>query len=280
MTSLTASLTITAGLRRQLTERVKASGEVFTPRHLVRDMLDRVDTSSWFDPNKRWLEPSAGDGNFLVEIKHRLLLVHKEEYILENMLFSVELIDDNHWFLQHRLGYLIDGTPNPILNIDHFTIAEIDSLAQDLNGKNPYEGLEFQGQTLTHTQVLHHRNHLCKSALTMHEADWNFGRTSTELKKLGRTKKIMKPVRDISWNLVNTDAFWPADLSVETKKISMKVMPIDPKIEAMMLKFVEASKSGKTPEARTKFIEGRLKAAGKKIDATIRARIAELVTTS
>jgi hypothetical protein len=97
--------------------------------------------------------------------------------------------------------------------------------------------------------------------------------------KLDRTKKVLKPAKPFDWGLVNTDAFWPADLPVETKKIKVAV-PIDPKIETMLLRFVEASKGGKTPEVRTKFVERHLKEAGKKIDAAIRARILELVTTS
>lgn len=153
--------------------RVDLTGEVFTPRSLIREMLDRLPSDVWFDPNKRWLEPAAGDGNFLVEIKARLLQAgHDEVHILENMLFSVELIDDNHWALQHRLGYLIDGQPNPALNPDHFTISKISQLTQDLNDKNPYVSIGC-----ARDEILHHRNHVCASGL---EYDFSFGRTSDE----------------------------------------------------------------------------------------------------
>jgi hypothetical protein len=157
-------------------KRVKQTGEVFTPRSLIREMLDALPNSVWFDPNKRWLEPSAGDGNFLVEIKVRLLQAgHDEKHILENMLFSVELIDDNHWVLQHRLGYLIDGQPNPKFwpNGEHFDIGQIHQIAQDLNDHNPYH--EQLG--LDQDQVLFHRNHVCTTAL---EYDMSFGRTDDE----------------------------------------------------------------------------------------------------
>ena len=150
-------------------ERTKASGEVFTPRSLIREMLDRLPNEVWFDPTKRWLEPAAGDGNFLVEIKARLLQAgHDEIHILENMLFSVELIDDNHWALQHRLGYLIGGQPNPCLNPDHFVISKISQLTQDLNNKNPYVIIGC-----ARDEVLHHRNHVCQSCL---EYNMSFGR--------------------------------------------------------------------------------------------------------
>ena len=159
-----------------MTAHIVEAGEVFTPRSLIRELLNALPNEVWFDPNKRWLEPSAGDGNFLVEVKARLLQAgHSERHILENMLFSVELIDDNHWVLQHRLGYLVDGNPNPKFwpNGENFEIAKIHPIAQDLNNKNPYHdnlGLEKD-------EVLHHRNHVCSTAL---EYDMGFSRTDNE----------------------------------------------------------------------------------------------------
>lgn len=151
-------------------ERTKSTGEVFTPRSLIREMLSKLPNAVWFDPNKRWLEPAAGDGNFLVEVKARLLQAgHDEVHILEHMLFSIELIDDNHWALQHRLKYLIDGQPNPALNSEFFAISKISQLTQDLNDKNPYVSIGC-----ARDEVIHHRNHVCASGL---EYDMSFGRT-------------------------------------------------------------------------------------------------------
>lgn len=166
-------------------DRVKQTGEVFTPRSIIREMLNRLPNEVWFDPNKRWLEPAAGDGNFLVEMKARLLQAgHAEVHILENMLFSVELIDDNHWALQHRLGYLIDGQPNPRLAPEHFALSKISKLTQDLNDKNPYVSIGCERD-----EVLHHRNHVCASGL---EYDMSFGRTSDE-----STSLPLLPVREL-----------------------------------------------------------------------------------
>jgi hypothetical protein len=162
-------------------DRIDQTGEVFTPRSLIREMLDRLPNEVWFDPNRRWLEPAAGDGNFLVEIKARLLQAgHDEIHILENMLFSVELIDDNHWVLQHRLGYLIDGQPNPALNQDHFSIGKISQLTQDLNDKNPYMSIGC-----SRDEIIFHRNHVCWSGL---DYDFSFGRTEDVLTALPKLK--------------------------------------------------------------------------------------------
>ena len=56
--------------------RVKTYGEVFTPRHMVDRMLDLVREELETGPDfvdKTFLEPAAGDGNFLVAILHRKL---------------------------------------------------------------------------------------------------------------------------------------------------------------------------------------------------------------
>jgi type I restriction-modification system DNA methylase subunit len=45
----------------------KRAAEIFTPPQLVREMLDQLPPDQWL-PGKTFLEPSCGNGNFLVEI--------------------------------------------------------------------------------------------------------------------------------------------------------------------------------------------------------------------
>ena len=54
-------------------ERVRKYGEVFTPEWVVRDMLDMLEQESpgCFAPDKTFLEPTCGDGAFVVEILRR-----------------------------------------------------------------------------------------------------------------------------------------------------------------------------------------------------------------
>lgn len=60
-------------------ERVKEHGEVFTPSWMVEDMLDLV-KSETEDIYKTFLEPAAGDGNFLTAILRRKLESVKQNY--------------------------------------------------------------------------------------------------------------------------------------------------------------------------------------------------------
>jgi hypothetical protein len=55
-------------------ERVRDLGEVFTPSVMVESMLDLLPASMWIPhPSATFLEPAAGDGNFLVAILARKL---------------------------------------------------------------------------------------------------------------------------------------------------------------------------------------------------------------
>lgn len=85
--------------------RVKAHGEVFTPRRMVDQMLDLVDDDLRF-VDKTFLEPAAGDGNFLVAILQRKLraieqqlgrdLFGREALFAIASIYGIEKLEDNH----------------------------------------------------------------------------------------------------------------------------------------------------------------------------------------
>lgn len=90
-------------------ERVKAHGEVFTPRHMVHQMLDLVRPELETGPrfvDKTFFEPAAGDGNFLLAILQRKLDAIKKRYQPEfwpteslfalASIYGIELLEDNH----------------------------------------------------------------------------------------------------------------------------------------------------------------------------------------
>lgn len=57
-------------------EAIRERGEIFTPPHLVNEMLNKLIESGGplLDKNKTVLEPTCGNGNFLVEILNRRMI--------------------------------------------------------------------------------------------------------------------------------------------------------------------------------------------------------------
>jgi hypothetical protein len=85
-------------------DRIEETGEVFTPIELCDEMIDSLSEEILKDPNSTFLDSSAGNGNFLVALKIKLLKYHTEEHIINEMLYAVELMEDNHKELCERLG--------------------------------------------------------------------------------------------------------------------------------------------------------------------------------
>ena len=66
-------------------------GEVFTPQNIINEMLSKLPASLWTDPGLRWFEPSAGQGQFVLEVYRRLRAHHTHDHIVRNMLFMSEI---------------------------------------------------------------------------------------------------------------------------------------------------------------------------------------------
>lgn len=53
-----------------------SKGEVFTPIELVQEMLDKIPSSVWENPQSKFLDPCMGKGTFLIEIVNRLVYIY------------------------------------------------------------------------------------------------------------------------------------------------------------------------------------------------------------
>jgi len=83
--------------------RIKSLGEVFTPTPLVQEILDTLDRSLFKDPNKTFLDPSCGDGQFLGEV-----LIRKMENGIDfeqalSTIYGVDIMPDNVDLCRERL---------------------------------------------------------------------------------------------------------------------------------------------------------------------------------
>lgn len=84
-------------------ERVSKYGEVYTPEWLVKKMCDMLieenkNGEDVFRPSSTFLEPSCGNGNFLVEILDRKLEKckdHDEYLIALDSIYGIDILPDN-----------------------------------------------------------------------------------------------------------------------------------------------------------------------------------------
>lgn len=85
-------------------ERINSTGEVFTPMEICIQMVQSIPEESLKDPKSKFLDDSAGSGNFLIALRDELVKYHDLDHVLNHMLYAVELMEDNHSEFCERLG--------------------------------------------------------------------------------------------------------------------------------------------------------------------------------
>jgi type I restriction-modification system DNA methylase subunit len=83
--------------------RVKATGEVFTPTELVREMLEQIPINQFQDPTKTFLDNSCGDGQFLGEVLIRKMENGSTFEQALQTIYGVDLMQDNVNLCRERL---------------------------------------------------------------------------------------------------------------------------------------------------------------------------------
>lgn len=83
--------------------RVKATGEVFTPTELVREILEQIPISQFQDPAKTFLDNSCGDGQFLGEVLIRKIENGSTFEQALSTIYGVDLMIDNVDLCRERL---------------------------------------------------------------------------------------------------------------------------------------------------------------------------------
>ena len=89
-------------------ERIEQTGEVFTSIELCAEMVSEIPESILKNPKSTFIDNSAGCGNFMVALQTELLKYHDLTHINDNMLFAVELMEDNHAEMCNKLGVSVD----------------------------------------------------------------------------------------------------------------------------------------------------------------------------
>jgi hypothetical protein len=145
-------------------ERVKKTAEVFTPTHIVKDMLgdgviEKLQNKpklteeeaeilaklinyqkTFLDTSKNIIDPACGDGNFLIEVLiRRLEQGHSHKESLKT-LYGVDIMPDNIIKAKERLraGIVNDPELEAILE-KNIVCADSNKYHFDFDGSNPSE---------------------------------------------------------------------------------------------------------------------------------------------
>ena len=122
-------------------ERIKQTGEVFTPTWLVNRMLDKVGPDLVEDPAKRAIDTSCGDGQFLAAVLYRRLQAGVKLIPALSTIYGVELMPDNAKLCRERLAC---GDPKAA------KIAERNIVCADAR----YYHMRFDGSPYNHEEAV------------------------------------------------------------------------------------------------------------------------------
>jgi hypothetical protein len=89
-------------------ERIKETQEVFTPIELCEEMVSEISENILKDPSSTFLDNSAGSGNFIITLINKLTEYHDRQYVIDNMVYAVEMMEDNHQEMCQRVGVSTD----------------------------------------------------------------------------------------------------------------------------------------------------------------------------
>ena len=102
--------------------------EFYTPYSIVKKMMDKISSEDWSNPNKTFLEPSFGHGNFIIGILYRRIVEYGIDWktALETC-YGVELMQDNVYETHGRIIKLFDA-----LDIDYDEDVAMDIMLRNL----------------------------------------------------------------------------------------------------------------------------------------------------
>jgi pterin-4a-carbinolamine dehydratase len=75
--------------------RIKSTGEVFTPTPLVNEILDKLPPELFSDPTKTYIDPACGNGQFLAQVFIRKQNHHSTIQQALSTIYGVDLMVDN-----------------------------------------------------------------------------------------------------------------------------------------------------------------------------------------
>lgn len=88
-------------------ENVRNNGEVFTPTHIVDDMLKLIPAKAWKDASFVFVEPTCGNGQFLVRILEKRMSAGISVLDALNTIIGMDISEENITDSRRRLYELV-----------------------------------------------------------------------------------------------------------------------------------------------------------------------------
>jgi hypothetical protein len=144
-------------------DRIKQTGEVFTPLELVDEILAKLPEDNW-KPTKTFLDNSCGDGNFLVRvIAHKIHKGSTPQQALKTT-YGVDLMPDNVVHTKHRI--LVSTFAADVLRTNNTLLPRLTHDLESLWAADE----EFKSFSKKYSKIVN-KNIVCHDALTY---DYNF----------------------------------------------------------------------------------------------------------
>ena len=126
----------------RMSDRVKKTGEVFTPTDLVIESLQKMNIED-FAPSKTVIDPACGDGQFLVPVKWiKVLHFGMNEQDALKDIYGVDIMRDNVDLCKRRLGggtILMGNTLEPLTRFEEQTNEEYNMMNKLFGDTNTLE---------------------------------------------------------------------------------------------------------------------------------------------
>jgi type I restriction-modification system DNA methylase subunit len=118
-------------------DRIKKYGEVFTPKKLVIEMLDALPADSFTDASKTFMDPSCGNGAFLIEVVKKKIANGIIGTLALHTTYGIEILSDNAEECRQNLLDVVGDTPLHRAIVDN-NIKCADALKFDMSKMRPY----------------------------------------------------------------------------------------------------------------------------------------------
>ena len=124
-------------------ERVSEHGEVFTPEHIVLEMIALIADSIWSDKEYICLEPTCGNGNFVVEVIKKKIACGLSIFQAVNTTFGMDIMEDNIFECRERVLRICLDYEDDSKTLFRLSCIIVNNIFQVFNVENVHESTRW-----------------------------------------------------------------------------------------------------------------------------------------